>query len=149
MSLTPYPFDGIIFDCNGTLVFDALKNGRYVPNSNICKWAVHFADRLPLAVGSGGTRMATLRALKDAEVTDLFDEIVTFTDVVRNKPAPDIFLEVSRRLGIPTDRLLVIDDSDDGIEAARQAGIPCVHVADANEYFQRIERCSPKLELKN
>jgi beta-phosphoglucomutase-like phosphatase (HAD superfamily) len=49
--------------------------------------------------------------------------------VTRGKPAPDIFLTVAVRLGVPPERCVVFEDALFGLEAARNAGMKCVAVA--------------------
>jgi sugar-phosphatase len=48
--------------------------------------------------------------------------LVTVDDVARGKPAPDPFLEAARRLGVPPERCLVVEDAPMGLTAARAAG---------------------------
>ena len=48
--------------------------------------------------------------------------LVTVDDVAHGKPAPDPFLEAARRLGVPPERCLVVEDAPMGLEAARAAG---------------------------
>jgi beta-phosphoglucomutase len=58
-----------------------------------------------------------------------WDAIVCAEDVVLKKPAPDIFLAAARKLGVPPNQCVVIEDAVNGIEAARAAGMRCVAVA--------------------
>ena len=60
----------------------------------------------------------------------LIDTLVGAEDVERGKPAPDVFLEAARRLGVPPDRCVVVEDAESGIEAARRAGMGSVGVGD-------------------
>jgi HAD superfamily hydrolase (TIGR01509 family) len=54
---------------------------------------------------------------------------VTIEDVQgRGKPAPDIFLEAARGLHVPRGECIVYEDSDEGIEAARLAGMSATDV---------------------
>ena len=48
--------------------------------------------------------------------------LVTFDDVTAGKPAPDCYLEGARRLGLPPERCLAIEDAPLGLQAARAAG---------------------------
>jgi beta-phosphoglucomutase-like phosphatase (HAD superfamily) len=68
---------------------------------------------------------ATLDALG---IRDLFEVVVSGTEVARSKPAPDVFLETARRLGILPARCLVIEDSRNGMLGARAAGMRCAVV---------------------
>lgn len=85
--------------------------------------ARHFRNRLPMAVASGGNRPTVDNTLRLLDVTHWFDTIVTADDVAHAKPAPDLFLEAARHLGIAPDRCQVFEDTDLGLEAARRAGM--------------------------
>lgn len=75
------------------------------------------------AVASGGPREIVHHVLQLTGLEPLFQAIVTQCDVVRSKPAPDIFLEAAKRLGLPPARCLVFEDSHLGIEGAEAAGM--------------------------
>ena len=51
-------------------------------------------------------------------------------DEARGKPAPDVYLTAARRLGVAAARCLALEDSPNGIAAARSAGMRCVAVPD-------------------
>jgi beta-phosphoglucomutase-like phosphatase (HAD superfamily) len=88
----------------------------------------HFG-KVPMAVASGGTREIVEATLLTANLLDLFDAVVTIEDVQgRGKPAPDMFLEAARRLHVPSGECTVFEDSDEGIEAARLAGMSVTDV---------------------
>src|SRR5262249_59183392 len=61
-------------------------------------------------------------------VRALFEAVVSGVEVAHGKPAPDVFLEAARRLGVPPDACLVIEDSQRGVQAARAAGMRCVAI---------------------
>lgn len=61
--------------------------------------------------------------LEQVGLTGAFDTIVTAEDVSRGKPDPEGFLLAARRLGVPPERCLVIEDAPGGIEGARRAGM--------------------------
>jgi beta-phosphoglucomutase-like phosphatase (HAD superfamily) len=56
--------------------------------------------RMPLAVASGGTQPVIDRVLRHLGIRELFQTLVTSEHVIRQKPAPDIFLEAARRLEV-------------------------------------------------
>ena len=84
--------------------------------------------RIPLAVASGGTRQVIEQVLKHLDIWHLFQAIVTSEDVVHQKPAPDIFLEAARRLGVPPQFCRAYEDTDLGMRAIRAAGMEAVDV---------------------
>jgi HAD superfamily hydrolase (TIGR01509 family) len=88
----------------------------------------HFG-KTRMAVASGGTRRIVRATLRAVKLFDLFDTIVTIEDVAgRGKPSPDMFLEAARRLHIQANECTVFEDSDEGIEAARSAGMTATDV---------------------
>ncbi|MCX6928308.1 MAG: HAD-IA family hydrolase [Verrucomicrobia bacterium] len=91
--------------------------------------------RIPLAVASGGTRKIIEQVLEHLGILELFQEIVTSEDVVNQKPAPDIFLEAARRLGVPPQFCRAYEDTDLGMRAIRAAGMEAVDVREL-----RVER---------
>ena len=87
----------------------------------------HFG-KLPMAVASGGTRQVIHEVLVHLGIRNLFDAVVTSEDVVHQKPAPDIFLEAARRLGVPPQECRGYEDTDLGMQAIRDAGMEAVDV---------------------
>ena len=68
---------------------------------------------------------ATVEALGLARY---FELRVSGGEVGRGKPAPDVFLETARRLDLSPERCLVVEDSRNGLLAARAAGMRCIVV---------------------
>jgi beta-phosphoglucomutase-like phosphatase (HAD superfamily) len=84
--------------------------------------------KLPLAVASGGTRRIIEQVLDHLGLRHLFSTIVTSEDVTNQKPAPDIFLEAARRLGVAPQFCRAYEDTDLGMAAIRAAGMDAVDV---------------------
>ena len=59
-----------------------------------------------------------------------FHDVVCGADVKNSKPAPDIFLEAARRLGLDIHACLVLEDSYNGVRAGHAAGAVTVMVPD-------------------
>ena len=83
---------------------------------------------LPVAVVTGGYRDVCEKILLQIGIREFFDCIVASEDTNRHKPHPDPFLEAARRLGVAPEGCLVWEDSNLGIEAARQAGMSWIDV---------------------
>lgn len=81
-----------------------------------------------MAVGSGGERALVDKTLRFCGLDGFFDHVVTFDDTRQGKPSPAIFLEAARRLGVDPGECLVLDDSDEGVEAAERAGMKVIDV---------------------
>jgi beta-phosphoglucomutase family hydrolase len=86
------------------------------------------AGKLPMAVASGGIRTHIDQVLEHVGLRPFFQAVVTSEDVQRQKPAPDIFLEAARRLGVPPQFCRAYEDTDLGLRAIRSAGMEAVDV---------------------
>jgi len=64
----------------------------------------------------------------DTVLRHLFGAVVTSEDVTRQKPAPDIFLEAARGLGVAPGACLAYEDAELGLQAIRAAGMEAVDV---------------------
>ncbi len=81
---------------------------------------------IPVGVGSSGPGINVHFILNQFGITPYLKSIVSGSDVVHGKPAPDIFLEVSRQFGIAPERCVIIDDSESGVLAGKAAGMKVV-----------------------
>jgi beta-phosphoglucomutase family hydrolase len=84
--------------------------------------------KLPMAVASGGTANGIEQVLGHLGIRSLFDTVVTSEMVKHQKPAPDIFLEAARRIGVPPQQCRAYEDTDLGMRAIRAAGMEAVDV---------------------
>ena len=57
-----------------------------------------------------------------------FGAVITGTDVVRNKPFPDVFLLAAEKIGADPAQSLVVEDAVSGCQAAKAAGMACIGV---------------------
>lgn len=117
-----------------------LSRGAFAVYAPTVAWLKALRARgLRTAVVSSSRNCA--RILEAAGITALFDVRVDATDMargLRGKPAPDMFLEASRRLGVPAAQSVVVEDALVGVEAARAGDFGLVvglarHEADEEE----------------
>ena len=83
---------------------------------------------IPMAVASGGINTHINEVLKHLGIRAWFQAVVTSEDVKNQKPAPDIFLEAARRLGVEPQFCRAYEDTDLGLQAIRSAGMEAVDV---------------------
>ncbi len=98
------------------------------PVAAVVAVAREYHGRIPLAVASGGTQKIITQILFHLGIVELFDAIVTSEQVTRQKPAPDIFLEAARRIGVRPEHCRAYEDTDLGMQAIRDAGMEAVDV---------------------
>jgi len=87
-----------------------------------------YDNGIKLAIASSSPLNVINAITKKFQIEEYFDVFVTGDDVKRSKPEPDIFLYASEKLGVSTDNCLVIEDSHNGVRAAKKAGIKCVGI---------------------
>lgn len=81
------------------------------------------AARFPLALASSSNRPLIDAVLASAGLASAFRATVSSEEVPHGKPAPDVFLEAARRLGVAAERCAAIEDSGNGLRAAHAAGM--------------------------
>ncbi len=94
--------------------------------------AIRIAARVPAAIASSAHPEVIRAALGATGLAGLFGAVVSSDDVATGKPAPDVYLEAARRLGVAPERCLVIEDSRNGVLAGRAAGMRVVLVPNAS-----------------
>lgn len=93
--------------------------------------------QIPMAVASGGNQTIICSVLEQLGIRQCFSAVVTSEMVQNQKPAPDIFLEAARRIGVEPGCCRAYEDTDIGLAAIRAAGMEAVDV--------RTLRCRSKL----
>ena len=91
------------------------------------------AQRWPLGLASSSNRELIDLALELGGLASYFQATVSSEEVGRGKPAPDVYLEAARRLGVDPSRTAAIEDSHNGIRAAKAAGMRVVAIP--NRHF--------------
>ena len=84
--------------------------------------------KIPMAVASGGTQRIICDVLERLNIRHLFAAVVTSEMVKNQKPAPDIFIEAARRIGVDPKLCRGYEDTDLGMTAIRAAGMEAVDV---------------------
>ncbi|MEE9462289.1 MAG: HAD family phosphatase [Bacteroidales bacterium] len=83
-------------------------------------------DGIPALVASSSSREIIEKVLRVNDIRHFFKDITGGDDVLHSKPAPDIFLKTALKAGTAPGRCLVIEDSENGIRAARAAGMKVI-----------------------
>ncbi|MBN1317815.1 MAG: HAD family phosphatase [Anaerolineales bacterium] len=100
-------------------------------HEGVLEWLDHFARRgykQAIASSEGLRNVKLLTA--NAGIESFFQVILSGeVDVEKGKPAPDIFLLASKRVGVSPERCVVLEDAEIGVRAAKAAGMRCIAVA--------------------
>jgi HAD superfamily hydrolase (TIGR01509 family) len=84
------------------------------------------AAEWPLGLASSANREVIAAVLDGAALAACFGATVSSEEVSRGKPAPDVYLEVARRLGVGAEACTAVEDSSNGLRAAHAAGMHVV-----------------------
>jgi HAD superfamily hydrolase (TIGR01509 family) len=100
--------------------------------------------RLHLGVATSSVSASARPFLERTGIRSFFDVILTGDEVQRGKPDPDIYLEIAKRLGMPAETCLVIEDALAGVAAAkaarmRVAAIPDTRFVDPRKYEKEAD----------
>lgn len=91
-----------------------------------------FTGRLKLAISTGAQEEFLDIAVDTLGIRDRFDVLQASNDIAKGKPDPEIFLKTCDRLGLDPAECIVLEDSENGVQAARRAG--CFVIAVPSEF---------------
>jgi HAD superfamily hydrolase (TIGR01509 family) len=106
----------------------AARQGRAQAMAGGPELVVAAARRVPVALASSAPRRAIDSCIERFGLTGRFSATVSSDEVHRGKPFPDVYLAAANRLGIDPADAFGIEDSTNGIRAARAAGLEVVAV---------------------
>ena len=105
---------------------------RYSARLPLIDGALRAVERLAvsfrLGLASSSNRPLIDAVLRASGLAGRFEVTVSSEEVERGKPAPDVFLEAARRLDVAPERCVVVEDSGNGIRAARAAGMRVIAI---------------------
>jgi HAD superfamily hydrolase (TIGR01509 family) len=108
-------------------LYRELSRGRLLPMRGLHALIARLKEeRIPMALATSAPKLNVEHTLAELGLSDAFPIIVRGDEVGRGKPAPDVFIEAARRLGVHADDCLVFEDAPMGIEAAHAAGMRVV-----------------------
>jgi beta-phosphoglucomutase len=123
-------------------LYRELSRGRLLPMKGLHLLIDRLRDeQIPVALATSAPKLNVEHTLAELDLADAFPIIVRGDEVARGKPAPDVFLEAARRLGVDPDGCLVFEDAPMGIEAAQAAGMRVVALTTSfpSAHFEQLE----------
>ena len=85
-----------------------------------------YEKNIPMAIGSAAIPFNIDFILDQLDIRKYFSAIVSADDVTVSKPHPETFLKAARLLNAEPSACIIFEDAPKGVEAADNAGIPCV-----------------------
>src|SRR5436305_2248570 len=87
-----------------------------------------FSEVWPLGLASSANRPIIELVLQLSQLSERFKATVSSEEVPEGKPAPDVYLEAARRLGVDPERCAAVEDSTNGLLSAAAAGMTVIAV---------------------
>ena len=108
-------------------LYRELSRGRLSPLNGLHDLIERLrVERIPIALATSAPKPNVVHTLAELDLAAEFPVIVRGDEVARGKPAPDVFIEAARRLGVDAADCLVFEDAPMGIAAAQAAGMRVV-----------------------
>ena len=117
------------------LFFDEFeKNMPRIPEIKVVTDLVReYHGKLPMSIGTGGSRRLSLKTLGIIGLSDYFDILVSSEDVSNFKPHPETFVRCAEIMGVAPEDCQVFEDGILGLQAAKTAGMM---VVDVTQYYE-------------
>ncbi|MFT4536776.1 MAG: HAD superfamily hydrolase (TIGR01509 family) [Saprospiraceae bacterium] len=102
--------------------------GKTKPIPEVLAVAEHYKGLMPIAIGTGSSRIDAEEAIKDLGILSWFEVLITADEVIQGKPHPETYLKCARALNMPPEDCLVYEDGPMGIVSALNAKMTAVNI---------------------
>ena len=115
-----------------------------IPTKEGFKQVIALVERhnLPTAIATSTEEDRARLSLEASGLDGRFPVIVTGDQIAAGKPAPDIYLEAARRLGVPSEACVVLEDSEPGVLSAHAAGMAPIMDPDMTDPSEDVRRAA-------
>lgn len=122
---------------------DLARSGLMDGTAELLSWCA--GQGIGLTVASSSSRRWVQGWLERLGIYDCFQGVFTRTDGYAVKPDPALFLAAQQSLQLPKEDCLIVEDSENGTIAARNAGIPCVAIPNRMTELSDLTRAEYRL----
>lgn len=123
------------------LKFNTLSEAALEPTPGVTDFLKYLKQQgYTLAIASSGLRKNITLILEKLRLAAFFDLVVSGDEVINGKPAPDIFLKVANHFRLAPEQCVVIEDSTNGVLAAKRANMHCLGFRNLNSGNQDLSR---------
>jgi HAD superfamily hydrolase (TIGR01509 family) len=104
--------------------------------------------KMKVGLASMNNRPVVMQLLKNNDIVECFDTILTVEAAFNLKPNPEIFLKTAKNLNAKPENCVVFEDSIFGVKAAKTANMGCIAVTTGVYSKQELEQENPDLIIK-
>ena len=128
ISVTNEEIDMIIKNKNDYFESRLIDNSKLFPG--VEELIIQLSKNFVLSIGSGANRSEIIKTLKNNNIYDYFEIIVSANEVNNPKPNPETYNRVLDNINTDfnINEIIVIEDSPGGIEAPKSAGLKCIAI---------------------
>ena len=123
--------EDLIAQKNTKIIEVSKNNTRILPE--MYEFISTLSGQYKIAVASNSSKEFITNLLETSGLMNFFSVILGRQDIIKPKPAPDIYIKCSQKLGILPQYCCVIEDSPTGIKAAKNAGMYCIAICSTLE----------------
>jgi beta-phosphoglucomutase family hydrolase len=105
-----------------------------------------YNNDMTLVVASSASVKNIDIVIKKFELEQYFAAKISGEEVKKGKPAPDVFLKAAKRINVPPEECVVIEDAANGVEAAKAAGMKCVGINSPHRVPQDLSKADLVIE---
>lgn len=111
------------------LVLDTVYDYPMKADENFMKIIPELKEKgMRIGLATGTRSIVTVAFLQKLEIKEIFDAVITSTDVTNRKPDPETYTACAKALEVSPEECLVFEDSETGVESAKAAGMVCIAV---------------------
>lgn len=122
-----------------SIKYQELIKGNLKVYPGVVQLIKDLSNSYTLALTSSSTTDEINTVVEVLEIKKLFKTIVSSQDVVYGKPHPEPYLLTAQKLDVDVNQCLVIEDSENGIKSAKQAGMICIAIPNTEDRNKLIE----------
>jgi HAD superfamily hydrolase (TIGR01509 family) len=131
--------------------YQQLSQAELTPTEGITEVLKHLKHNGHLlAIASSGLKRNISVILHKLDMEQYFDLIVSGDEIPNGKPDPDIFLAAASYLNMPPSACIVVEDSTNGVAAAKAAGMYCIgyrNPGSGNQDLSKADRIIDRFEV--
>jgi len=120
-----------------------LDESNYQPIQGITELLLCLNEKnIKMAVASSSSKVFIKAVLKKLKIEKYFKFYISGEEINKSKPEPDIFLKAAEILKIEPKECIVIEDSKNGVIAAKRAGMKCIGFINKNSGNQDLSQAN-------
>lgn len=136
----PYSIEESIAEMNRRRAAAIARDG-YLPIKHTAELVKHLKSRgLKLGIASASPKTKIIEILEALNLKEYFDVYVSVEECEHGKPEPDVFLKAAAKLAVSSEECFVIEDSKNGVAAAKAARMRCIGFANPDYKVQDLSK---------